>query len=218
MSVAFAAVVLVLLAVVFYLRRRNPAQRMPESMQGPLLARNLDFECPSDYCFHLGHTWMAQETPGMARVGVDALAVRLLGKVDQVTVIGEQRWVRQGQKLLTLSCHRETLGLPSPLEGVVVAINAEVIRDPGLMLRVPYRRGWVCAIKSPEIETDERNLIQGPFAAGWMRHSVDAVNSILAQEGLSLAMPEEELLARLTPESRRRVMEEIFLPNLARAG
>ena len=47
----------------------------------------------------------------------------------------------------------------SPIEGVVTAINPAVLADPSLATKDPYRDGWVCLIKSPEVGTDMRNLL-----------------------------------------------------------
>jgi glycine cleavage system H lipoate-binding protein len=147
-------------------------------------------------------------------VGVDSFTAELLGKVEAIVVSGEQRWVRQGQKLLTLSSGGQRLDMLSPLEGVVTAVNPEVIQHPELLARDPYRAGWVCTIKSPEIDTNLRNLVQGTMAAAWMQNNISRLSQMLGRGGVALAQDGGTLApgawAGLSPELRREVVTEFF--------
>jgi glycine cleavage system H lipoate-binding protein len=145
---------------------------------------------------------------------MDGFAANLVGRVQQISVVGEQRWVRQGQKLMTLTdC--ETIELLSPLEGVVAAINPEVIKDPGLAVHDPYGEGWVCQVRSPEMETNQRNLMHGPLAARWLENSFKQLKSMLAEADPALAqdggLPLPGAFKRLSPERRKQLVKEFFL-------
>jgi glycine cleavage system H lipoate-binding protein len=187
------------------------ADRPPEKPPEPLS----NFELPRGYCFHPGHTWMAEQGRESARVGIDSLAAHLIGKAQRITVIREQRWVRQGQKLMAVTGDAETVELLSPLEGVVATINPEVLKDPELALRDPYGEGWVCIIKSPEMEINRRNLLQGSLAASWMQSGLQRMRKVLAQADPALAqdggMPLAGALGKLSPELRRQVVNEFFV-------
>jgi len=222
MSTGFAVLMLLLTAAVFYFRWRQAcavavltAADLPPAQPQPCspAAEAGELDLPSGYRFHLGHTWMAEQGREMAHVGLDSFAARLLGKMERISVIGEQRWVRQGQKLMTVSGNGETVDLLSPLEGVVTAINPEVIRNPQLAFEDPYNAGWICAIKSPEMETNRRNLVQSALAAKWMHDSMQRLKTMLADPALAQdgGMPQSGLLSRLGTEMRRRVVSEFFL-------
>jgi len=148
-------------------------------------------------------------------MGVDGFTANLLNKVDAVVVTAEQRWVRQGQKLLTLNSGGQTLDMLSPLEGVVTAVNSEVLKDPGLLMRDPYNAGWVCTIKSPDLETNLRNLVQGSMVASWMQNNISRLSQMVSSPNASWAqdggMPLRGVLAALPPEIRRKVIAEFFL-------
>ncbi len=218
MSIALPAlVILLILGLVYFLWRRgwlaaalsrvHSSRRPPDS--GP------EFDLPAGYCFHLGHTWMAEQDRGMARIGIDSFAASLLANLQKITVIGEQRWVRQGQKLMTLTGGSASLDLLSPLEGTITAINPEVLQDPGLALRDPYHRGWVCVIRSPEMESNRRNLVPAPMAAGWMVNSLHRLKDMLVRADPALTPNGggslHGLLSRLSPDLRRQVVKEFFL-------
>ncbi len=157
---------------------------------------------------------MAEQDRGLARIGIDSFAASLLASLQKITLIGEQRWVRQGQKLMTLTGDTATLELLSPLEGVVTAINPEVLRDPGLALRDPYHQGWVCVIRSSEMESNRRNLVPPPLVAGWMLNSLHRLKDMLARADPALTPNGgslQGLLSRLSPDLRRQVVKEFFL-------
>lgn len=222
MSTGFALLILLLAVAVFYFRRRQtsrvaallqedlPPAPQPQPSAAPPSA---GFDVPNGYSFHLGHTWMAEQGRELARVGMDSFAARLLGKVEHIAVIGEQRWVRQGQKLMTVSLEGETVEMVSPLEGVVTSVNQQVIRNPQLALDDPYKDGWVCVIKSPEMETNRRNLVQGALAASWMQNSTQRLKSMVADPSLAQdgGLPQAGLLRRLGADVRKRVVGEFFL-------
>jgi len=69
-------------------------------------------------------------------------------------------------------------------------------------------------VKSPDLKINQRNLIQGSMVAPWMQNTAARLSAMLspspalAQDGGS---PISGLLPQLTPELRRKVVEEFFL-------
>ena len=218
MSILFVLLMFLVVLIITYFRGREEPLPARVALPSPPLLQNrgeLGLQIPVNYCFHPAHTWAVREGRESARIGVDDFTVNLLNRVEAVVVTAEQRWVRQGQKLLTLTSDGQTLEMLSPLEGVVTAVNSEVIKNPGLLQRDPYNSGWVCTIKSPDLDTNLRNLVQGPMVAPWMQnnisrlsHMVGPLNPVLAQDG---GLPLKGVLAALAPEMRRKIVAEFFL-------
>jgi len=204
---------LAIVGAAWWRRRKDLSQK--SGLQKPQPQSDTKFELPENYYFHWGHTWLLEQTRETARVGIDAFAATLLGEIEKINVTGEQRWVRQGQKLMTLSYRGGTVDMVSPLEGVVTALNQEVIRNPALVLSDPYQAGWVCAIKSPNMEINKRNLVEGARAASWMQNSLTRLKRMLAEAEPALAqdggMPVLGVLGKLSCEMRQRVVNEFFL-------
>ena len=109
-----------------------------------------DVQVPQEYGFHPGHMWVHDEGHQNARVGIDAFAGDLFGQIDSIEIDDLNRWVRHGQKICTVKHGEQSVGMLSPVEGVVVSINHEVLKNPGLIASDPYRNGWVCVVKAPE--------------------------------------------------------------------
>lgn len=218
MSILFVLLMfLLIISVRYFIEPRTQPVLEPEIMakpQAPRLKREYGFEIPQDYCFHLGHTWVAKESANDARVGVDQFVTNLMGKIDRIDVRGANSWVRQGQKLITISGNGTSIDLLSPVEGVVMAVNDDVMRDPNLVTSDPYANGWIAMVKSPDLKVNQRNLIQGSMVAPWMQNNVARLSAMvspspaLAQDGGS---PISGLLPRLTPELRQQVVKEFFL-------
>jgi glycine cleavage system H protein len=150
-----------------------------------------------------------------ARVGVDSFATNLIGKIDRIETLGSSRWVRQGQKLVTLFSGDQSFDLVSPVEGVVMALNKEVIQDPGLIARDPYQNGWIAMVKAPDLTLNKKNLVQGGMVVPWLQNSVTRLNGMVAQLAPTMAadggVPMPGLLMRVTAELREKLAKEFLL-------
>jgi len=218
MSILFVLLMFLLVMSISYFRSRREVSAQPEVWAGPTaprLQREYGFSIPEGFSFHPGHTWVRKEDGENARVGVDTFATNLIGKIDRVEVVGLSRWVRQGQKLVTLMSSPERFELVSPVEGVVTAVNKEVLADPGLLARDPYQNGWIAIVKSPDLALNKKNLVRGGMVAPWLQNSVTRLNGMVSQLSPTMAadggVPLPGLLMRVTPELREKLAREFFL-------
>jgi len=218
MSILFVLLMFLLILTISYFHTRNEVPAKPEVWAGPQvprMEREYGFSIPQGYSFHPGHTWVVNEGNENARIGLDSFAANLIGKIDQIDVIGENRWIRQGQKFATVKSGGTTVDLISPVEGVLTAVNHDLLQEPALAVHDPYKNGWVALVKSPDLAINQKNLVQGPMVAPWMQNSVSRLNAMTAQLSPALAqdggLPLGGLLARLEPEVRQSVIKEFFL-------
>jgi len=220
MSILFVLLMFLLVMSINYFcfRTREQVIAQPQAWAGPQavrMQREYGFSIPEDYCFHPGHTWVLKEGGENARVGIDSFAANLLGTIEHVDVIGLNRWVRQGQKLVTIRSGGQNFELVSPVEGVVMAVNKDAAQDPGLIARDPYQSGWIAIVKSPDLVTNKKNLVQGGMVAPWLQNSVTRLNGMVAQLAPTMAadggLPLAGLLVRVAPELRQKLAKEFFL-------
>ena len=218
MSILFVLLMFLLVMSINYVRTREQVIAQPQAWAGPQavrMQREYGFSIPEDYCFHPGHTWVLKEGGENARVGIDSFAANLLGTIEHVDVIGLNRWVRQGQKLMTIRSCGQNFELVSPVEGVVMAVNKDAAQDPGLIARDPYQSGWIAIVKSPDLVTNKKNLVQAGMVAPWLQNSVTRLNGMVAQLAPTMAadggLPLAGLLARVAPELREKLAKEFFL-------
>ena len=192
---------------------RAPAK--PVARPAPVMVREGGFEIPQGYCFHPGHTWALAEDSQIARVGLDGLAADLVGDIEKIDVGPMYRWVRQGQKIFTVSHDGYSVDMLSPVEGVVVAANTNLLRDPKLLTNDPYGEGWVVAVKAPAIESNLNNLLHGSLVRAWMQQTVEHLKEVAAGAGAPVlqdgGMPVRGLLAQVEASLRDRLIHELFL-------
>jgi glycine cleavage system H lipoate-binding protein len=218
MSILFVLLMFLLIMTASYLRTHGQIQPKPEVWVGPpapRLEREYGFAIPQGYSFHPGHTWVMGESGENTRVGIDSFAANLVGKIDRIDTISPNRWVRQGQRLVTVKSGAQSLDLLSPVEGVVTAINQDLANDPSLATRSPYKDGWVAIIKSPDFAINQKNLIQGQMVAPWMQNNVTRLNALVTPSNPALAQdggqPVSGILERVSPEVRQKIVGEFFL-------
>lgn len=219
MSILFVLLMFLLIITISHFRRPQEQPEVRPEMfaapQAPRMEREYGFSIPQDYCFHPGHTWALKEAPETARIGLDNFATHLLGPIDRIEVVSENRWIRQGQKLMTVHGGGIAVDLLSPVEGVITTVNKEVEQDPSLITHDPYKNGWIAIIKSPDLALNQKNLVQGPMVAPWLQNNVSRLNGMLTQLSPALAqdggLPVSGLLRRVSPDLRQNLLHEFFL-------
>ena len=218
MSILFVLLMFLIILAAHYLRSQKEMPARPEVWAGPQvprMEREYGFAVPQDYSFHPGHTWVLHETGESTRVGLDTFAANLLGNIEKIDVMSPNRWIRQGQRLMTIKGDNTSIDLMSPVEGVITAINQDLVDDPSLANRSPYKDGWVAVIKSPDFAINQKNLIQGSMVAPWMQNNISRLNSMVSQISPALAQdggqPVSGVLARVTPDVREKIAKEFFL-------
>jgi glycine cleavage system H lipoate-binding protein len=220
MSILFVLLTFLLILTVMYFRRpqesANGLQVAPaKKIASPLMLKQAGFEVPQDYCFHPGHTWVVDEGRQNARIGIDAFASNLFGPIDSIEVADLNRWVRQGQPICKLTHEGRSVEMLSPIEGVLVSINHEVLKNPNLVVEDPYRNGWLGVVKAPEMTTNVKNLLQGPIVVPWMQNSLARLGAMVQQLTPALAqdggLPVKGLLFQVDPNTQEQLTKEFFL-------
>lgn len=209
---------LVIMAITYYTRQQRPVDvKQPVAYAPPIsprMVRDFGFEVPQGYCFHPGHTWVLDEGRQNARIGIDSFASNLLGKIERVEVAGLNRWVRQGQKVWSVTADGNTIDMVSPVEGVIISVNPEVLRDPSLLGKDSYREGWVAVVKSPDLSSNLNNLVKGSFVGPWMQNSLRRVTDMTLPVGATAqdgGVPIAGLLGHVEPAVRQHMVKEFFL-------
>lgn len=210
------ATFLVFIVIDFFLTRKDKTAETPERIENPVpMLSSASIEgilVPDQLRYHPGHTWLYEERPQLARVGADALALRVIGAVDKVELPKPGRWVRQGQKAFTFWTGTEKIELVSPTEGEVSEINTQVLRNPALAVTDPYGSGWLVKVTVPESETVERNLLPKSLVRTWMKEEVRRVRAAQPQLAQVAVMGGgTATTTAVHDESWRELVNEVFL-------
>ncbi len=146
-----------------------------------------------------GHTWVQWKSGNLVRVGLDDLAQRLLPGVSSVRLPQPGVVLGEGDVASDIACGDKHAAIPSPVAGRVVAVNTAVARDPSLVHRDPYARGWLYSIEAAN--TRYARLEYGISARGWFAREaqqlarfLDTELGVAAADGGELIAPGASLL------------------------
>jgi glycine cleavage system H protein len=144
------------------------------------------------------HTWLAPAEGGLARLGVDALAERLFAGITGVTLAAPGAVLRAGDAFARVTAGSRAALLRVPVDSRVVSINEALARDPQLLHRDPYRRGWM-AVVAPVL--GYQGLRTGEPARQWLEaeehrleRAIEHTLGYAAADGGDLVGPAHRLL------------------------
>lgn len=208
---------LVFIVIDFVLTRKKKTVAAPAIEQKPTAVPMLSSASiegilvPDQLRYHPGHTWLFEERQQLARVGADALAIRVIGSFDKVEMPKVGRWVRQGQKAFTFHTGAEKIDLVSPAEGEVMEINTAVLKDPSLAVKDPYGNGWLIKVSVPERETVGRNLLPQALVRTWMKEEVRKVRAAQPQMAQVAVMGGGTVSTPAHDRSWQQLAHDLFL-------
>lgn len=222
MTVILVLMTFALFLTIDYVRSRKqivkqpavqPVLREPEARVVPALVAG--FQVPENVRYHAGHTWALSESRELVRVGMDDFASKLIGKIESIALPQRGRWVRQGQKIWTITRDGKSVDMVSPIEGTISDVNEAVAKNPDLARKDPYGEGWLVTVQAPDSKINFRNLLGGPLARLWteaaalqLRNRIPAMAGALAQDG---GVAVDDLTAQLPDADWASLTREFFL-------
>jgi glycine cleavage system H protein len=173
------------------------------------------YQLPEDIRYHLGHTWVRPLSGDTVVVGIDDFARRLVGKADQVALPEAGARLTAGRAAFRVTTHTGDADLVAPLSGEVLEVNPRLGTQPGLVSDEPYGRGWLVKMKSHDLASALRNLMDGSLARRWTedaRGRLDmqlvALSGSVLQDG---GEPVADFAAHLPEEDWKRLVREFLL-------
>lgn len=150
----------------------------------------------ADNCYYYrGHSWARREIGGFVRLGIDDFALRLLGSPTKLHLPEIGRCLVQGGDGWTLRRDNKIAKMLSPLDGVVVATNQKVLKDPGLVRKDPYGQGWLIVIEPRAVKKGIRKLHFEKKATRWLGAEAKRLAELVqANYGIPLAATGGEII------------------------
>ena len=160
-------------------RRRSP-------VVAPCVPRRLetlggDFPVPAGVFVGAGHTWASLETNGSVRVGVDAFASRLLGRLDRLEAAAAGAELAHEDAAFVLHQGTKSVAFASPLTGTVTDVNTALLHEPERLRDAPYDSGWLLRIRPHHLARELHRLRIGDDAQGWLQHEAARLGDFLAR-------------------------------------
>jgi glycine cleavage system H protein len=136
---------------------------------------------PPHTLVHRGHTWLRYDRAGHALVGATDFAANFAGEIAAVELPREGRRLGENEPAWTLvSARNRRLTLAMPIAGTVVAVNYDLLRNPGLAQRLPYSDGWFLRIRPRDASGERADLKPLAAVRDWIDNARAAVMARLS--------------------------------------
>lgn len=173
------------------------------------------FQVPEGLHYHRGHTWARVDDDGTVVVGLDDFARRLVGPAAGVRLPAVGDWLHQGEPAFHVRADGRAAALVAPVEGEVVAVNADVADRPALSTDDPYSRGWLVKVRPSSLTSSLRNLLSGSLVRRFMEDTREALDlRLMAATGSVLhdgGEPASDFARHLPEGEWKRLVRDFLL-------
>ena len=169
---------------------------------------------PGGFFFDKSHTWAFLEKDGKVRVGIDEFLQNVTGPITRVVMKQPGEKVRKGDTLLKLVQRGKQLEIKSPVSGMVVEQNGELLSDSSAINNDPYEEGWICRVEPLDWMKDLRGLLRGEGYSSWIRKELVRLKHFFCSEldaaGKEMAVPVMQDGGEIKPHVLEEMEPEIW--------
>ena len=172
------------------------------------------FKIPQGYYYHRGHTWAKIEEGSEVRIGIDDFTYHVLGPPDSIKTPLLGKELVQGESQITLKRGGNFVSFPSPVSGIITAVNHKLTEDGGLAHGSPYSDGWLVRVHATNLRKDLKNLSMGAETEETLSSDIERLYELIEATGQPLAADGGQLVDDLfgaMPElSWDQLVEQFF--------
>jgi glycine cleavage system H lipoate-binding protein len=67
----------------------------------------------------------------------------------------------------------------SPVDGVIVEVNAKVRENPDIANREPYGDGWLFMVRTPDVKKTVKKLMSDTDSLDWVNNEIDTLEGMI---------------------------------------
>ena len=105
-------------------------------------------------------------------VGVTSLLSAIAGKITSAHLRSVGSRIERGRSLGTLESLKFVGPIPSPLSGIVAAVNSGVVKRPKLLNDAPYAEGWIAKLKALDLQGERVFLSRAMDATETLKNRI----------------------------------------------
>jgi CheY-like chemotaxis protein len=132
-----------------------------------------EFSIPGGVFINKNHTWLSINQEGIARIGIDDFAKKLIGKIDAIELPNLGMNVKAGQPLFTVKQGTRSVTFNSPVTGKVSQINTLLKENLGALEITPYEKNWICALDTDKIDDEIKLMTIGKSAVNLFQNDIE---------------------------------------------
>lgn len=119
------------------------------------------FKVATDRLYTSDHLWVKWEE-GRVRIGLSDYLQQTSGDVAFAEARPEGTTLAPGDELAEVETMKTNLSIPSPVSGVIKAVNPRLEAEPELVNADPYGEGWLALVETSNWAADKANLLDAP--------------------------------------------------------
>ncbi len=116
------------------------------------------FRAPEDAYYTDAGVWVKLEGK-LARLGLSDFAQQRSGDMAFVEAKPASTKLAPGDEFASVETIKVTIGLPSPVAGKIVQVNADLEDAPEWVNQDPYGKGWMVVVELSDWESDKARLM-----------------------------------------------------------
>ncbi|MCK5032652.1 MAG: response regulator [Calditrichia bacterium] len=136
-----------------------------------------EFTIPGGVFISDAHCWLNLTQEGMARIGIDDFAKKVIGHIDDVELPNIGRVIKMNQVLFTIKQGNRPIPFKTPVSGKIVKINSDLSKEIENMDLTPYGKNWICTIDADNLDNDLKNLKIGKSAISFFQEEIQNCKS-----------------------------------------
>ena len=136
-----------------------------------------EYYFPDDLYYHKEHFW-AKVDGDVVTIGTTDFAQKLAGQVVYIELPSPGKAVEQGKPCGSMESGKWVGRIYAPISGKIESINGELEDTPELINESPYERGWMCKIKTSNLQEELKNLMKADGLSDFIRSEIQRVKKI----------------------------------------
>ena len=136
-----------------------------------------EFTIPGGVFISDAHCWLNLTQEGMARIGIDDFAKKVIGHIDDVELPNIGRVIKKNQVLFTVKQGNRPIPFKTPVSGKIVKINSDLPKDIDDLDITSYGKNWICTIDADNLDNDLKNLKIGKSAISFFQEEIQNCQS-----------------------------------------
>ncbi len=140
-----------------------------------------EFSIPGGVFISKNHTWVSLNQDGIAKVGIDDFAKKMIGKIGSLELPNLGMNIKTGQPLFTIRQGNRTITFNSPVSGKVAQINTLLEDNVNALERTPYERNWICALDTENIDNEIKEMHIGKSAVTFFQEDIEKFKTVFSE-------------------------------------
>ncbi|MCX6989016.1 MAG: glycine cleavage system protein GcvH [Chlamydiae bacterium] len=100
--------------------------------------------------FTPSHEWIVCQAD-IGTIGITLYAQKELGEIVYIELPAVGKQIKKGEEMAVLESTKAAADIYSPVTGLIIEINQELVEDCSKLNRSPEKEGWICKIQMEDL-------------------------------------------------------------------